>query len=161
MEKQCIICGPKDIHEFGLDTRCSDGHKSRCKLCQREYHQKRRRDNPAEYARKAKNWRECTKEIRYMKAREYRQSMRMAAFRAYCGENIHCMCLGGCSTNEPKFLAIDHIEGGGREHRRQIGTNGLGIYSWLRANKYPPGFQVLCHNCNLAKGAYGQCPHIE
>jgi hypothetical protein len=26
-------------------------------------------------------------------------------------------------------------------------------------NEFPDGFQVLCHNCNLAKGYYGECPH--
>lgn len=30
---------------------------------------------------------------------------------------------------------------------------------WLRRNNYPNGFQVLCHNCNMAKGFYGKCPH--
>lgn len=30
---------------------------------------------------------------------------------------------------------------------------------WQRKNNYPKGFQVLCHNCNLAKGFYGKCPH--
>lgn len=24
---------------------------------------------------------------------------------------------------------------------------------------YPPGFQVLCHNCNFGKSLYGVCPH--
>ena len=30
---------------------------------------------------------------------------------------------------------------------------------WLKRNDYPPGFQVLCHNCNWAKHALGRCPH--
>ena len=33
------------------------------------------------------------------------------------------------------------------------------IYRWLIKHKFPPGIQVLCHNCNLAKGYYGACPH--
>lgn len=33
------------------------------------------------------------------------------------------------------------------------------LYAWLHANKYPDGFQVLCHNCNMAKGFYSRCPH--
>ena len=35
----------------------------------------------------------------------------------------------------------------------EMARNG---YPW---EKYPPGYQVLCHNCNLAKGFYGSCPH--
>ena len=26
-------------------------------------------------------------------------------------------------------------------------------------NNFPKGFQILCHNCNIAKGHYGKCPH--
>jgi hypothetical protein len=66
----------------------------------------------------------------------------------------HCVC---CGETEPKFLAIDHVKGGGAKHRRAIGSSN--IYPWLIKNKYPKGFQVLCHNCNMAKGFYGKCPH--
>ena len=56
-----------------------------------------------------------------------------------------------------EFLQIDHIDGGGTKHRREIGVGML--YKWLRRNNYPAGFQTLCANCNFAKGRYGKCPH--
>jgi len=60
---------------------------------------------------------------------------------------------GKCSIcGEPNlsFLTIDHINGGGREHRRKIGGSNT-IYRWLVKNNFPSGFQVLCHNCNFKK----------
>lgn len=57
-----------------------------------------------------------------------------------------------------EFLAIDHIDGGGTAHRRQVG-HGDAFYKWLRAAGLPAGFRVLCHNCNLSLGFYGYCPH--
>ena len=36
-----------------------------------------------------------------------------------------------------------------------------GIYRWLIKHKFPSGIQILCHNCNLAKGYYGSCPHQD
>lgn len=33
---------------------------------------------------------------------------------------------------------------------------------WIIRNDFPDGFQVLCHNCNFAKGKKGNnnmCPH--
>jgi len=58
------------------------------------------------------------------------------------------------------FLAIDHIEGGGGQHRESIGKKGTQFYSWLKENGYPPGFQVLCHNCNISKFINGgYCIH--
>lgn len=60
-----------------------------------------------------------------------------------------------------EFLAIDHEDGGGNEHRRQItgGRAGDAMVRWLILNDFPPGFRVLCHNCNQAIGYYGYCPH--
>jgi adenylate kinase family enzyme len=68
-----------------------------------------------------------------------------------------CVC---CNESEIKFLTIDHIENNGSEHRKseKVGSGG-GFYAWLKRNSYPPGFQVLCWNCNAAKGMYGSCPH--
>ena len=28
-------------------------------------------------------------------------------------------------------------------------------------NYYPKNLQILCHNCNMAKGFYGECPHYN
>ena len=43
------------------------------------------------------------------------------------------------------------------QHRREVIPSK--IYWWLIENKFPAGIQILCHNCNLAKGFYGACPH--
>lgn len=66
-----------------------------------------------------------------------------------------CAC---CGELEIKFLSIDHINGGGNKHRKKIG-GGSGFYLWLKNHKFPKGYQVLCLNCNFAKGLYGVCPH--
>jgi hypothetical protein len=58
------------------------------------------------------------------------------------------------------FLALDHISGGGAIHRKEIG-GGADFYRWLIKSGFPPGYQVLCHNCNLAKSAYGSCRHTR
>lgn len=77
-----------------------------------------------------------------------------AAFKAYGG--YVCKC---CGETEPRFLSIDHVNGGGNEHRKQIGK-GYGIFLWLKRNGYPNGFRILCHNCNLGRQANGGiCPH--
>jgi hypothetical protein len=70
-----------------------------------------------------------------------------------------CQC---CGEKELKFLAIDHINNDGNKHRKLIGmSGGIAFYRWLKRNKYPPQFQVLCHNCNFAKGRWGRCPHQD
>jgi hypothetical protein len=66
-----------------------------------------------------------------------------------------CQC---CGETERVFLALDHVSGGGNEHRRKRGGSH-GVYLDA-ANKYDPKrFQILCHNCNMAKQLLGHCPH--
>ena len=79
--------------------------------------------------------------------------MRTAAFDRYGTE---CAC---CGEDREPFLCIDHIGGGGAKHRREIGVGGSWFYLWLRRNDYPDGYRALCHNCNMALGLYGECPH--
>lgn len=67
-----------------------------------------------------------------------------------------CVC---CGENEAKFLTLDHKNNDGAEHRREIGYNRTHIISWILKNNYPDRIQLLCYNCNCAKGVYGKCPH--
>lgn len=85
--------------------------------------------------------------------RAYTQRLRLAVISHYGGR---CAC---CGERELAFLAIDHINGGGNAHRRQIRKQGRHYYLWLRDNGYPSDLRVLCHNCNMAIGFYGSCPH--
>jgi hypothetical protein len=87
--------------------------------------------------------------------------LKTQVLEAYGGPEPKCAC---CGESDKCFLVIDHIHGGGNKHRRSItgssvGGAGYSFYRWLRIQKYPAGFQVLCQNCNFAKTAYGACPH--
>jgi hypothetical protein len=84
--------------------------------------------------------------------RKSRYKLRMEVLNAY---GAQCQC---CGEDQEEFLCIDHVDGGGRNHRKEIGT-GDSVYRWLRQEGYPPGYQVLCHNCNFALGLRGYCPH--
>jgi len=89
----------------------------------------------------------------------YARKLRTEAFAAYGGAKCAC-----CGETEIMFLSIDHIDGNGSEHRRQIaeGHNSNNFYLWLRKHGYPAGFQVLCQNCNVGKWRNsGICPHQQ
>lgn len=67
-----------------------------------------------------------------------------------------CTC---CGEKELGFLSVDHLYGGGNQHRTSLGRSGTTFYRWLIKSDYPTGYQILCHNCNMAKGFYKECPH--
>ena len=98
----------------------------------------------------------CTQclEISKQKNRRKHRRLRQQVVSAYGSK---CAC---CGESRPEFIHVDHVDNDGAEHRRKIGTGGLKFYTWLRARGFPKkGFQLLCANCNSAKGIYGYCPH--
>lgn len=64
-----------------------------------------------------------------------------------------CSC---CGEDIKEFLTIEHLEGRDKSEKRYTGKK-----MWARAKSegYPNKYTILCFNCNLAKGAYGICPH--
>lgn len=61
---------------------------------------------------------------------------------------------GGCGETEVAVLQMDHINGGGHAHAVELGKGNVArgrgkMYKWLRDNNFPPGFRVLCSNCNI------------
>ena len=79
-----------------------------------------------------------------------------------------CNCCGIHSHVD--FLALDHIFGRVEMdsmpelvaigYSSKLENNKL--KDWIIRNNFPDGFQILCHNCNFAKGYprnNGKCPH--
>lgn len=70
-----------------------------------------------------------------------------------------CSCCGECDL---RFLTIDHVNGEGNNHRKKLfkyNVGGVHMYRWLKMNKFPDGYTILCMNCNWAT-RYGEaCPH--
>ncbi len=84
---------------------------------------------------------------------------RIRAFTHYGG--LKCAC---CGENEFSFLSLDHVGGDGNMERAKLFGNryqgGHHIYRALRLKGYPPGYQVLCMNCQVGRrDNRGICPH--
>ncbi len=65
----------------------------------------------------------------------------------YGGGTLACV---RCGFNDSDCLCIDHINGGGTQHIKEIG-GGTFLYHWLEKNGLPAGYQTLCMNCNWKK----------
>jgi len=109
-----------------------------------------------------KDWRKRHLEEVNRKAREryarqddppckrYRRELRESVLRHY---GNRCAC---CGEARVEFLCVDHINGGGTQHRKQLGRKS--VYAWIKQNGFPVGFRVLCWNCNSSLGLYGYSP---
>lgn len=58
-----------------------------------------------------------------------------------------------CGFDDLRALSLDHIGGGGNAHRHEDGGRfqGRKLYTYLRRNNYPAGYQTLCMNCQWIK----------
>ncbi len=136
--KKCGRCGEiKIMDEFCKRADRKNGFRCVCLNCKRLYSNEHYLKNKDMYRKSRRDW---------------YQRLKINIFEHY---GSTCVC---CGEKRKEFLALDHINGGGNKHRKEIGV-GERIYSWVRKNNYPPLFQILCHNCNMAKGIYGECPH--
>lgn len=147
--KVCQRCKTeKPKSEYHRNRREVDGLAGYCKACMsaatKSWHD-RNKDHTT--ARKLANSERRSEQQRLMVL-----SVRREVLTHYGGK---CAC---CGETELMFLCIDHVNGGGRKHRDEVG-GGNKVYRWLKANAYPEGFQVLCLNCNFTKDLVGGCPH--
>ncbi len=104
----------------------------------RQYNLKHKRDNYEKNKKKMAEW---------------RKKVKQKVFEHY---GLFCAC---CGEAHFEFLAIDHINGGGNKHRKELKRMGVAFFSWLIQNNFPLGFRTLCHNCNQSLGFFNYCPH--
>lgn len=108
--------------------------------------------------------------LRSGSSKRVRLSLKIEVMSHYAGGAPECSC---CGETGILFLTIDHKDGLGASHRRGLhlthdrvtqaaSYSASTFYRWLRSNKFPDGFQVLCFNCNAGRHLNGGvCPHQE
>lgn len=124
-----------------------------------EYKKDWRAVNPAKSSEYAKAYRdkypERAKEASKARAARNRKILKEIVMAVYSGGRCAC-----CGETEISFLTIDHVDGGGQKHRKEVGKAGSPFYKWLKDNGFPGGFQALCANCNQSKSINGgTCAH--
>lgn len=109
-------------------------------------------DNKDAVRSRAAQWYEDNKETILKRHKERYAETRVLVIEAYGGK---CAC---CGEDTPDFLTLDHVDGGGNAHRKEIGSD---VWSWARRNEFPDILQLLCYNCNGAKdrSLSKTCPH--
>ena len=119
-----------------------------------------------------KRWCQKHLDMRAEVLRRLRKKLRLEVFMAYGGARCACKECPEHSNPHLAFLTIDHINGGGTKHRVKVGGSRIPgggisvvhftIYRWLKKNGFPPGFRVLCWNCQWGVHInQGKCPHEE
>lgn len=168
--RPCKKCGvSKSDEDFRPISKNHTWQRHVCKECESLWRRKWNKENLAKliaYRHKSRDkdleragqWNKTNAQKHRQHCLTYYYRQQDKAIMAYGG--YKCAC---CGETEPLFLSLDHIENDGSSHRKSIGTlGGAKLYKWLEQNNYPPGFQVLCANCNHGKYRNkGICPHND
>jgi|SRR3990170_1736825 len=142
MNKECLRCGNPITKRSGTKYCSNDCNKQdyyekhRTEICARS------RTYQANHPRERKN----------LYSRDLHMMIRSSVLLHY---GWNCAC---CGEGRYEFLAIDHINGGGRKHEKE---RKISLDDWIVKNNFPEGFRILCHNCNMSLGNYKYCPHNE
>lgn len=67
-----------------------------------------------------------------------------------------CAC---CKIDDIRFLTLDHIDGRKHLSKREQKLKTLVLWRHIKKIGFPKGYQILCYNCNIAKGTSLYCPH--
>jgi hypothetical protein len=165
-QKTCTKCGEtKPLDQFPRAARNRDGIDSWCRACHTEASRHHRQANRARTNEATRRWRQENPERQREASRQWRdenlercrevdrernQKNRAAVFDHY---GWSCACCG--TADAP---AIDHVNGGGEAHRRELGTKGgSGMYNWLIRSGFPEGYQTLCQPRNNSKRDGDRC----
>ena len=173
--KRCDMCrGDYDRKSFGYNCRNPDGLHTTCKSCKKILDKKYQEGNRAKIKARRHEYYLKNKETISKKTGTYsvanrvkcrvwvtraKNKIKTEVFAHYSGGEIKCRC----GQDDLVLLTIDHINGGGNKHRKEInlkksGGAGYNFYCWLKRNGYPDGFQVLCWNCNFKKRLQEMAP---
>lgn len=121
-------------------TRKKDGvatlNSSLCKECKLEIQQ---------------NYRDSHKQQLQEYSQRRSREVKLEVLRHYSKNGGEPTC-AKCGFSDVRALSIDHILGGGNQHRLEENVAaGTHFYQWLRKQDYPKGYQVLCMNCQFIK----------
>ncbi len=92
-------------------------------------------------------------EILREQGRRGRRKARQECIEAYGGK---CTC---CGESTLEFLTVEHTEGNGQAHRKEVGAGRM-MYIDLKRRGWPKeGITIFCMNCNFATRFSQICPH--
>ncbi len=126
--RRCYKCkNHLPISEFYTNKSRRGGYASACKKCHKI---------------------ECI-ETRYRNPETtYENKIKKEVFSHYSGGEP---CCKRCGITDLRILTMDHINGNGYQHRKEIKKRGSSFYCWTKKNGYPNDLQILCHNCQWIK----------
>lgn len=157
--QKCSICGKNTGHiNDGNKLILCETCKDKCRACGITLTSENRHEKNRICVQCNKHLGKVTSEKRRATNISYYQEAvnksklktKLQVFENYSDGKITC---NRCGYNDIRALSVDHIDGSGNKHynKKGIKMSGQALYQWLKNNNFPPGYQILCLNCQFLK----------
>lgn len=152
-EPKCVVCSKRNSALLTIDHINESGAKERKRLRKKGgidfYIWLKKNGFPAGYQVLCYNcnWLKRYKNNDTIRSR-YSRRIKLDILSHYINSNRRIEC-SLCGEKRLELLTIDHIHGGGHREQQRIGLKGTEYYRHLSQLRYPPGFRILCMNCNV------------
>ena len=137
------------------NKRWAERNREKHLKIQRESYHRNKHKNRVRRLERSTKWYYKNKDRVSINHRKILTNAKEKVFRYY---GKKCAC---CGLVDEKFLTVDHVNNGKgngvSNGRRRIPS--VRLYQQIIKEGFPKTFQILCMNCNWAKGQYGVCPH--
>jgi len=93
----------------------------------------------------ARYYKDHKKSLEYKQeyTKKWREKLRLQIIEHYSEGKNRCEL---CGETDIDVLTIDHIGGGGHQHRKKVG----GHIDWILVSQnFPEGYRILCMNCQM------------
>lgn len=145
--KTCTKCKaelPASVEYFCRSARYADGLSYFCIKC-----------NSA----RVRKWEAANPQRALVLKKRLNYNRKLEILKQYSASDPPVCACHGCGVSSIQFLTLDHTDGDGASHRKLTQSfGGSKFYQWVKDNDFPSGLQVLCMNCNMAKGNRKECP---
>ncbi len=142
--KYCAGCDKHvPLSDWTKHNSTADRLQHRCNHCRNAQRREARRNKKGHYATERERYHEQHKKACLALYYRYKKLV----FEHYSTGTP--FCCKSCGFNDERALSIDHIDGRGAAHRKQL--NGVNLCKWLVKEGYPEGYQILCMNCQFIK----------
>ena len=149
---KCHVFMPNTVENFAYNNACSDGLSGVCRNCQGQYRKDYYEKHKVHVLDLSRIWHTAHKERHKIARDKYWRKLKTMVIEAYGG------CCACCGEHRSEFLSIDHVNNDGAKERRMHSRGNF--YLRLKQQGFPKDkYQLLCMNCNFAKGQFGICPH--
>lgn len=134
-------------------------HPERTKELSHQSYLRNKEKNRAQRLINTKSWYQRHKATYLPKLRAWKQKqakdLKIELFKLY---GSVCIC---CGLTDIRFLTVDHVKHGRGNKRPKTDRRPLTFYRRLIEQGYSEDYQILCMNCNWAKGVWGKCHHQQ